>query len=283
MPFEAILYEVDDNILTITLNRPDVLNAFNGQMSRDLFTALDMADADDEVKAIIITGAGRGFCAGADLSRGDQTWEGVKESQDEANKGDGGGQITRRIYDLLKPVIVAFNGPAVGMGMSITLSADIRMAAKNTKMGFVFSARGLIPEGCSSYFLPRLVGISKALEWCYSGKVFRSEEALQAGLLRSIHEPDELLPAARHLAHELVDNSSSVSVTVIRHMMWKMLSASDPVEAHRVDTAGIHALGTSADAREGINSFLEKRAPDFPGRVSKDLPEFFPWWEKQEF
>ncbi len=283
MEFAALLYEIEDNILTITLNRPEAMNAFDGRMSQDLFTAFDMADADDEVKAIILTGAGRGFCAGADLSQGDQTWEGVREQQNNVNKGDGGGRITRRIYDLLKPIIVAFNGPAVGMGMSITLAADIRMAVRNVKMGFVFSARGLVPEGCSAYFLPRLVGISKALEWCYSGKVFRSEEALEAGLLRSIHEPDELLPAARKLAHELVDNSSSVSVTLVRHMMWRMLGASDPIEAHRVDTAGIHALGTSPDAKEGINSFLEKRAPRFPGKVSTDLPEFFPWWEQQEF
>jgi enoyl-CoA hydratase/carnithine racemase len=283
MKFEALLYEIEDHILTITFNRPEAMNAFNGPLYKDLFTALDMADADDEVKAVIITGAGRGFCAGADLSQGDKTWEGVEESQNKENKGDGGGQITRRIYDMLKPVIVAFNGPAVGMGMTITLSADIRLAVKGIKMGFVFSARGLIPEGCASWFLPRLVGISKALEWCYSGKVFRSEEALEAGLVRSLHEPEDLLPAARELAHELVDNSSSISRTVLRHMLWKMLGASDPIEAHRVDTAGIHALGTSPDAREGINSFLEKRPPNFPGKVSQDLPEFFPWWEKQVF
>ena len=283
MTFEALLYEIEDNILTITFNRPEAMNAFSGPMFGELFTALDMADADDEVKAIIITGAGRAFCAGADLSQGDKTWEGHEERLEEAQKGDGGGEITRRIYACLKPVIVAFNGAAVGMGMTITLAADFRMAVKNAKMGFVFAARGIVPEGCSSWFLPRLVGISKALEWCYSGKVFRSEEALEAGLLRSIHEPEDLIPEARKLAHEMVDSSSSISITLTRHMMWKMLGASDPIEAHRIDTAGINATGTSADASEGINSFLEKRAPVFRGKVSKDLPEFFPWWDKPVF
>ena len=219
MTFEALLYEIEDNILTITFNRPEAMNSFSGPMFGELFTALDMADADDEVKAIIITGAGRAFCAGADLSQGDKTWEGHEERLEATQKGDGGGEIMRRIYACLKPVIVAFNGAAVGMGMTITLAADFRMAVKNAKMGFVFAARGIVPEGCSSWFLPRLVGISKALEWCYSGKVFRSEEALEAGLLRSIHEPEDLIPEARRLAHEMVDASSSISVTLTRHMM----------------------------------------------------------------
>ena len=259
------------------------MNAFNEVMFEEIFTALDMADADDEVKAIIITGAGRAFCAGADLSQGDQTWEGHEDRLEESKRGDGGGEITRRIYACLKPVIVAYNGPAVGMGMTITLAADFRLAAKNIKMGFVFSARGIVPEGCSSWFLPRIVGISKALDWCYSGRIFKSEEALEAGLLRSIHEPEDLMAEARKVAHQMVDNSSSISVTLTRHMLWKMLGASDPIEAHRIDTAGINATGTSADASEGINSFLEKRAPKFPGKVSKDLPKFFPWWDEPEF
>jgi enoyl-CoA hydratase/carnithine racemase len=281
--FEAILYEVEDGILTITLNRPDRLNAFNGQMMNDLFKAFDLADADDDVGAVILTGAGRGFCAGADLEAGAATWEGHEEAVSKSKRGDGGGEVTRRIYDSLKPVIVAFNGPAVGVGMTMTLSADVRIAVPDNKMGFVFAARGIIPEGCSSYFLPRLVGISKALEWCYSAEVFRSEEALEAGLLRSIHTPEDLMPTARALARKFIDNSSAVSNTVLRHMMWRMLGASDPIEAHRVDTAGINALGTSEDAKEGISAFLEKRQANFPGKVSKDLPEFFPWWEKEEF
>jgi enoyl-CoA hydratase/carnithine racemase len=283
MQFDTILYEIEERILTITLNRPEQLNSFNGAMLNDLLKAFDLADADDEVGAIILTGAGRGFCAGADLSSGTETWEGHEENLATSKRGDGGGEATRRIYECLKPVIVAFNGPAVGVGLTMTLSADVRIAAPNIKMGFVFAARGIIPEGCSSYFLPRLVGISKALEWCYSARIFRSEEALEAGMLRSIHEPDELIPAARKLAKEFITGSSSVSNAVLRHMMWRMLGASDPIEAHRIDTAGINALGTSADAKEGITAFLEKREANFPGKVSKDLPEFFPWWEKEEF
>ncbi|MEM7079078.1 MAG: enoyl-CoA hydratase-related protein [Pseudomonadota bacterium] len=284
MEFENILYDLEDGILTITLNRPEILNAFNGGMMRDLFAAFDAADADDDVHAIIITGAGRGFCAGQDLSAGDATWEGHAERLEEAKEvGDGGGELSRRLFRSLKPIIVAFNGPAVGVGLTFTLAADVRMAAKGAKMGFVFAARGIVPEGCSSWFLPRLVGISKALEWCYSARVFRAEEALEAGLVRSVHEADELLPAARELALEFVAASSKVSNTVLRHMMWRMLGAPDPINAHWVDTAGINALATSPDAKEGINAFLEKRAPDFPGKVSTDLPEFFPWWEEPKF
>ncbi len=283
MNFEAILYEVEDGILTITLNRPEMLNAFNGAMSREFMQAFDLSDADDDIGAVIITGAGRGFCAGADLSKGDATWEGHEEALAKTNRGDGGGELSRRIFRSLKPVIVAFNGPAVGMGMTVPLAADIRIAAKDVKMGFVFAARGIVPEGCSSWFLPRIVGISKALEWCYSARIFRSEEALEAGLLRSVHEKEDLIPAARELAREFIDNTSRVANTVLRHMMWRMMSAPDPIDAHRIDTAGINALATSRDAKEGINSFLEKRAPNFPDKVSKDLPAFFPWWEEEAF
>ena len=283
MNFTAILYDVEDGILTITLNRPEMLNAFDGAKSREFMQAFDLSDADDDIGAVIITGAGRGFCAGADLSKGDATWEGHEEALAQTNRGDGGGELSRRIFRSLKPVIVAFNGPAVGMGMTVPLAADIRIAAKGVKMGFVFAARGIVPEGCSSWFLPRIVGISKALEWCYSARIFPSEEALAAGLLRSVHEKEDLIPAARALAREFIDNSSKVANTVLRHMMWRMMGARDPIEAHRIDTAGINALATSPDAKEGINSFLEKRAPSFPGKVSKDLPEFFPWWEEEEF
>ncbi len=283
MAFDHILYEVKDSILTITLNRPEILNAFSGGMLNDLIGAFDLADADDDVGAIIITGAGRGFCAGADLSQGDSTWEGHEERLAETKRGDGGGELSRRIFRSLKPVIVAFNGPAVGVGLTFPLAADVRMAARDIKMGFVFAARGLVPECCASWFLPRIVGISKALEWCFSARVFRSEEALEAGLVRSLHDPEDLIPAARELAREFVEGSSRVSNTVLRHMLWRMLGASDPIEAHRIDTAGISALATSPDAKEGIRSFLEKRAPDFPGKVSSDLPGFFPWWEEPEF
>ena len=283
MDYETILYEVEENILTITLNRPEMLNAFNGAMMRDIMAAFDAADADDDVHAIIITGAGRGFCAGQDLSAGESTWEGHKESLEGTEKGDGGGELSRRLFRCLKPIIVAFNGPAVGVGLTFTLAADVRMAAKGAKLGFVFAARGIVPEGCSSWFLPRLVGISKALEWCYSARVFQAEEGYEAGLIRSIHEKEDLIPAARALAKEFVQASSKVSNTVLRHMMWRMLGAPDPINAHWVDTAGINALATSPDAKEGINAFLEKRPPDFPGKVSTDLPEFFPWWEEPKF
>ena len=208
MTYETLDYQVEDGVLTLTLNRPDRMNAFNGQMRRDLIAAFDAADADDAVRVVIMTGAGRAFCAGADLSKGDATWEGHEEALAQTNRGDGGGELSRRIFRSLKPVIVAFNGPAVGMGMTVPLAADIRIAAKGVKMGFVFAARGIVPEGCSSWFLPRIVGISKALEWCYSARIFPSEEALAAGLLRSVHEKEDLIPAARALAREFIDNSS---------------------------------------------------------------------------
>ena len=283
MKFETILYEVKDDILTITLNRPDRLNAWNNQMLNDLLAAFDEADADDDIGAIVITGAGRGFCAGADLSgAGGSTFKRAGRQPDLDELGDSGGAASRRIFRSLKPVIVAFNGPAVGVGLTMTLSADIRIAAPNIKMGMVFAARGIIAEGCSSYFLPRLVGISKALEWAMSARIFRSEEALEAGLLRSIHEPDELLPAAYELAREFTTNSR-VSNAVIRQMFWRMLGADDPVVAHRLDTKGMVERGKSADATEGTTAFLEKRPATFPDKVSKDMPDFFPWWEEPKF
>lgn len=281
--YNTIIYAVEDNILTITLNRPDRLNAWNREMFDELYDAFDRSDADDDVRVVIITGAGKGFCAGADLSRGADTFEGHAEKIAKAKTGDEGGELSRRIFNSLKPVIVAFNGPAVGVGLTFPLAADIRMAAKGVKMGFVFASRGIIPEACSSWFLPRLVGISKALEWCYTARVFKSEEALEAGLVRSLHEPDELLPAARALAKEMAENSSPISNTVLRQMFWRMLGASHPIEAHRVDTKGIDELGVSADAKEGIKAFLEKRKPAFPGKVSEDLPSYFPWWEEPQF
>ena len=259
------------------------MNAWNREMFDELCRAFDCSDADDDVKAVIITGEGRAFCAGADLSRGSETFEGHAEKIAKQKMGDEGGELSRRIYRSLKPVIVAFNGPAVGVGLTFPLAADIRLAAKNIKMGFVFASRGIIPEACSSWFLPRIVGISKALEWCYTARVFRSEEAFEAGLVRSLHEPEELIRTARALAKEIVDNSSPISCTVLRHMLWRMLGAGDPIEAHRIDTKGIDVLGVSADAKEGIQAFLEKRKPAFPGKVSQDLPNYFPWWEEQEF
>jgi enoyl-CoA hydratase/carnithine racemase len=288
MNYEQLRYEVDNRILTITLNRPERMNAFTGRMCDELIAAFDQADADDNVKVVIVTGAGKAFCAGADLERGGETWGKHSEHLaaqvvSERYLGDGGGRVTRRIFDFNKPVIAAINGAAVGVGITMTLAMDIRIAVPNAKLGFVFAARGIIPEACSSWFLPRLVGISKALEWCYSGRVFRSEEGQEAGLVRSLHEPDALLSAARSLAQEFVDNGSSVSIAMTRHMMWRMLGAPHPIDAHEVDTAAIAALGKSADAREGISAFLEKRKANFTDRVTKNMPSFFPWWKDRAF
>ena len=284
MSYSTILYEVEDSILTITLNRPEALNAFNNEMLFELIGACDKADADDNVKAIIITGAGRGFCAGADLSGGGNAFDyDSREDKENGLSRDGGGRLTLRLYELNKPIIAAINGPAVGVGVTMTLPMDIRLASTNSKFGFVFARRGIVPEACSSYFLPRVVGISKALEWCYSGKVFPASEAMEGGLLRSLHEPEDLLVEARKIAAEIRDNTSAVSITLVRHMMWKMLGADHPMEAHKIDSRGIYHRGKSPDSKEGVVSFLEKRPADFPGKVSTDMPEFFPWWEGREF
>jgi enoyl-CoA hydratase/carnithine racemase len=288
MSYDTVLYQVENRILTLTLNRPDRMNAFTRRMAEELISAVDRADADDDVGVVIVTGAGRAFCAGADLEGGGETWEKhsdyiAAQSSAERYVGDAGGQVTRRIYDFNKPVIAAINGAAVGVGLTMTLAMDIRLAAPNMKMGFVFAGRGIVPEACSTWFLPRIVGVSKALEWCYSARVFRSEEGLAAGLLRSIHAPDELLPAARTLAREFIDSSSAVSVTLIRQMMWRMLGAPHPIDAHEIDTAALARLGKSEDASEGITAFLEKRPARFTNRVSRDLPDFFPWWTDRQF
>jgi enoyl-CoA hydratase/carnithine racemase len=292
--FETLEYEVEANVLTITMNRPERLNAFNGKMQAEMIAALDAADADDDVRAIIVTGAGRGFCAGADLGRGAETFD--YESGDQAERSDeegraediakirdGGGLLTLRIFELNKPIIAAINGPAVGIGITMTCAMDIRMASTKAKMGFVFSRRGIVPEAASSWFLPRIVGISQALEWGFSGRVFPAEEALSGGLVRSLHEPDDLLPAAREVATEIAQNTSAISVTMIRHMMWKLLGADHPMEGHKLDSRGVYALGKGPDAKEGVMSFLEKRPAEFSGKTSTDMPDFFPWWEERRF
>jgi enoyl-CoA hydratase/carnithine racemase len=284
MSFETISCEVEDGILTLTLNRPEILNAFNNQMLEEMLTAFDSADADDTVRAIIVTGAGRGFCAGADLSSGGDTFDAdARTDRPTGVQPDGGGRLTLRIYELKKPIIAAINGPAVGVGATMTLPMDIRIASDNARFGFVFARRGIVPEACSSYFLPRVVGISQALEWCYSGRVFAAEEALAGGLLRSVHTRDELLETAREIAREIATHTSAVSVTLIRQMMWKMLGADHPMEAHKIDSRGVYHTGRSADAKEGVNAFLEKRDARFPGKVSEDLPDFYPWWEPRQF
>ncbi|ABS62472.1 Enoyl-CoA hydratase/isomerase [Parvibaculum lavamentivorans DS-1] len=300
MAYETIKYEVADNILTLTLHRPDKLNAFTGQMMFEMIDAFDKADADDDVRAIIVTGEGRAFCAGADLSAGAKTFD-YAEREDRPEKSgtpvkpngeidwshesvrDGGGRLTLRIFESLKPVIGAINGPAVGVGVTMQLPMDIRLASENAKFGFVFARRGIVPEACSSWFLPRVVGISQALEWTYSGRVFGAEEALKGGLVRSLHKPEDLLPAARELAREIVDNTAQVSVALTRQMLWRMLGADHPMEAHKIDSRAIYARGASADAKEGVMSFLEKRPATYPCTVSKDMPSFFPWWEERKY
>jgi len=279
--YEAIRYEVQDGVLTMTLNRPDRLNAFNGQMAAEMMEAFDRADGDDNIRAIILTGEGRGFCAGADLSSGGDTF--ARSNEDLEAYRDGGGVLSLRIYALRKPIIAAINGPAVGVGITMTLPMDVRLASTEARMGFVFVRRGMVPEACSSYFLPRLVGMGRASEWTLTGRVFPASEALEAGLVNRVLPPEDLLPAARELASEIVANTSPVSVTLTRHMLWKALDAESPMAAHRVESKGIYTRGRSADAREGVVSFLEKRPAEFPLKVSADMPSYFPWWEDEKF
>ena len=284
MAYSTILYEVEDNVLTLTLNRPDKLNAFTRDMMHELINAFDKADEDDNVRAIIITGAGRGFCAGADLSVGADTFNAdVREDRESGLQRDGGGLLTLRIFESKKPVIAAINGPAVGIGATMLLPMDIRICSTDAKIGFVFSRRGIVPEACSSYFLPKIVGISQSLEWCISGRVFPAGEALTGGLVRSVHDPDELIGAARTIAGEIANKTSAVSVALIRQMLWKMLGADHPMEAHKIDSRGIYYCGKSDDVKEGVESFLEKRPAKFPLKVSKDMPEFYPWWQERDF
>ncbi len=291
--FETLLYAVEDGVATITLNRPEKLNAFNTQMMKDMIAAFDATDADDAVRVVIVTGAGRGFCAGADLSAGAQTFdydsrggEGQADKAARTRDGvqrDGGGLLTLRIFDSLKPVIAAVNGPAVGVGVTMQLAMDIRMASTAARYGFVFARRGLNPEAASSWFLPHLVGVQTALEWCYTGRVFPAQEAFDKGLVRSLHEPDDLLPAARALAREIADNTAPVSVALTRQLIWRMAGAAHPMEAHRADSRGIQARGRSPDAREGVTSFLEKRPAAYPDKVSTDLPDIWPHWTAPSF
>jgi enoyl-CoA hydratase/carnithine racemase len=289
--FETLLYAVEDGVATLTLNRPEKMNAFTPRMRDDLIAAFDATDADDAVRAVIVTGAGRAFCAGADLaSAGGSTfdYESRRESSREENRvgdvyRDGGGMVTLRIFRSLKPVIGAINGPAVGIGMTMQLPMDIRIASTSARFGFVFARRGITPEAASSWFLSRVVGIQTALEWCFTGRVFDAHEAHRERLVRSLHEPQDLLPAARAIAREIADNAAPVSVALTRQMLWRMAGAADPMHAHRVDSRAIQARGRSADAREGVGAFLEKRPAVFPDTVSRDMPDFFPWWDELPF
>src|SRR5829696_3552658 len=283
MDYEQIRYEVDDHVLTITLNRPERLNAFTPTMKDELIAAFDQADADDEVRAVIVTGEGRGFCAGADLQGGGETFDYRARGVDNEVPRDGGGQVVLRIFDCTKPVIAAINGPAVGVGATMTLPMDVRLASDQARMGFVFTRRGIVPEACSSWFLPRVVGISRAMEWASTGRVFDAAEAQEGGLVRSVHAHDQLLGEARALAREIADNAAPVSVALARRLMWAMLGASHPMEAHRADSRAMLSRGQSADAREGVTAFLEKRPAEFPDRVSDGLPEITPWLDEPAF
>lgn len=289
--YREIAYEVDGPVATITLDRPDRLNAFTVTMQRELCAAVDEVDADPSVRAVVVTGRGRGFCAGADLGGGDATFDhdselaeagGIVREPDGRHR-DEGGLVALRFFECTKPVIGAINGAAVGVGVTMTLPFDVRLASTAAKFGFVFARRGLVPEACSSWFLPRIVGISQAMEWCATGRVFPATEALAGGLVRSLHEPDQLLPAAHALAEEIAASTSAVSVTLTRALLWRMLGAAHPMEAHRVDSDLIDAVGQGADVREGVLSFLEKRPPAFPNQVPADLPPRYPWWEDPAF
>jgi len=281
--YTEIAYEVADRVLTITLDRPDRLNAFTWVMHRELIDAFDRADADDDVRVIVVTGRGRGFCAGADLGGGGQTFDHTEQLEQQGEHRDEGGLVTLRIFRCTKPVVAAVNGPAVGVGATMTLPMDIRLASENARYGFVFARRGLVPEAASSWFLPRVVGISKATEWTFTGRVCGADEAHAAGLVRSVHPADELLPTAYALAQEIVENTSAVSVSLTRQMLWRMLGEPHPMSAHQVDSRAINAMGASPDAREGVMSFLEKRPPRFTMRPSADMPSFYPWWDEPEF
>jgi enoyl-CoA hydratase/carnithine racemase len=283
MTYEQITADTADGVLTITLNRPDRLNAWTPTMGEELIAAFDAADADDGVRAIIVTGAGRGFCAGADLQGGGATFDWRERQSAGEIPRDGGGRFTLRVFDCTKPVIAAINGAAVGVGATMTLPMDIRLAADDARIGFVFARRGIVPEACSSWFLPRAVGISRAMEWVATGRVFSAEEALTGGLVRSLHPKDELLATARALALEIAENTAPVSVALARRLMWRMLGAEHPMLAHRADSRGMFYRGQSADAAEGITSFLEKRPARFPDRVSDGLPDVMPGWAAPEF
>jgi enoyl-CoA hydratase/carnithine racemase len=297
MAFTEIALDIDGPVATITLDREAKLNAFTGTMMNELIAAFDITDADDSVRAVIVTGRGRAFCAGADLSAGAATFDYEKlggsrsgpvqadGSIDYSNEAvrDGGGRVTLRIFKSLKPVIAAVNGPAVGIGVTMQLAMDVRMASDAARFGFVFARRGIVPEAGSSWFLSKLVGLPQALEWCMTGRVFGAEEALKGGLVRSVHAPDDLLPAARALALEIAENTAPVSVALTRQMLWRMAGAESPWDAHRLDSRAIYARGRAGDAKEGVVSFLEKRPPVYPDKVSTDMPDFYPWWDEEVY
>ena len=283
--YTQIRYEVGEGIATLTLDRPAKMNAFTNVMMDEMIDAFDCSDADDAVRAVIVTGAGtRAFCAGADLTPDDgravfSSAEPVSDLSDPAVR-DGGGKLTLRIFRSKKPVIGAINGAAVGVGVTMQLPMDIRLASTTARFGLVFARRGIVPEAASSWFLPRIVGLPQALEWCMTGRVFDAEEALKGGLVRSLHEPGDLMDAALGLAREIADNTSAVSIAMTRAMLWRLSATEHPMMAHRIDSRSIYRLSKGKDAAEGVQSFLEKRAPVYSGKVSADMPDFYPWWNE---
>ena len=283
--FTQITLDIAEGIATVTLNRPEKMNAFTRTMMDEFIAAMDITDADDSVRAVIVTGAGeRAFCAGADLTPegGGHVFSDptpVDDLSDERVR-DGGGRLTLRLFKSKKPLIGACNGVAVGVGATMQLPFDIRLASDTARFGFVFARRGIVPEAASSYFLPRLVGMQTALEWCMTGRIFDAGEALERGLVRSVHPQGELMDAARGIAREIADNTSAVSVSMTRAMLWHIGASGHPMDAHRIDSRAIYRLSRSEDAKEGIASFLEKRAPAYPGKVSQDMPDFYPWWDE---
>ena len=286
--FTQILVDKSEGVATITLNRPEKMNAYTRTMGEEIMAAMDDIDADDSVRAVIFTGSGeRAFCAGADLTPegGGQVFssgDAVEDLSDERVR-DGGGLLTLRLFESKKPLISACNGVAVGVGATMQLAMDIRLASDKARYGFVFARRGIVPEAASSWFLPRIVGISQAWEWCYSGRVFDAAEAKDGGLVRSIHAAGDLMDQARSIALEVAQNTSAISVAMTRAMMWRLMSADHPMEAHKIDSRAIYSLSRGADAKEGIASFLEKRNPEYPGKVSEDMPGFYPWWDERVY
>ena len=282
MDFKNILLEQRENIAVLFLNRPNKLNAFTFSMMEEIISALDSLEADDSVHAVIITGKGRAFCAGADLSSGQDTFNPSFDDfavQESDFRRDSGGILTLRMYKFLKPIVMACNGPAVGIGASMQLAADIRLASEQARFGFVFNNRGIVPDACSSWFLPKIVGISRALELTYSGRIIDAQEALQLNLVSSIHDSEKLLSNALDITKKMVQNSAPVSISLTRQMLWRSLESSGPYDAHVIESKAIDSRGASEDAKEGVSSFLEKRPAEFKNKVSSDMPEFFPWWK----
>jgi enoyl-CoA hydratase/carnithine racemase len=280
--YKTILVEQRDNIAVLFLNRPNKLNAFTFSMMEEMITALDALDADDSVHALIITGKGRAFCAGADLSSGQETFNPSFDDfavQEGDFRRDSGGILTLRMYKFLKPIVVACNGPAVGIGASMQLAADIRLASEQARFGFVFNNRGIVPDACSSWFLPKIVGIANALELTYSGRIIDAKEALKLNLVSSVHDHESLLTNAVKITKKMIQNSAPVSISLTRQMLWRSLESSGPYDAHVIESKAIDSRGASQDAKEGVSSFLEKRPAKFKNKVSSDMPKFFPWWE----